>query len=148
NNGSHADDWLAGGPFSLLQNGDGLRITTAGGNFSFNPGFGAHANKAMDFRFDVDLAANGGDGAVSFFWRENGQATWQTDATLQNLTLALSSASTTWNAASKWTGWYSEMHANSILSDVMITVPEPTSLALLTLGAAVAMYPRRARSAA
>jgi PEP-CTERM motif len=119
--------------------------TLAGSGYSF-----ADNNSWYDFRMDIDLGANGGNGSATVYSRETGSSTWNVISDLENVNLGLdatreagdSSNPLNWN-----TLWFHHEGAVSGIDNLNVDpftpVPEPSVMAFGGLAALGFLFHRR-----
>jgi PEP-CTERM motif len=107
----------------------------------------ANNNSWYDFRVDIDLGANGGNGSATVYSREAGSLTWSVVPDLQGVDLeldALRAAEDSTNPLNWNTLWFHHEGATSGIDNLGLTpVPEPSVYALGALGALGFAFHRR-----
>lgn len=119
--------------------------TLAGSSFTF-----ADNNSWYDFRVDIDLGANGGDGSATVYSRLTGTSTWDLVPDLENVNLSLDASRTDDDSSNplNWnTLWFHHEGATSGIDNVDVApglvVPEPSACALVGIGALGLVLHRR-----
>ncbi len=87
-----------------------ITVTTADGSTSNAPN-GASAGDWLNFRWEIDFTANAGQGSGTLFFRNvtEGQTQWQTDSSLTDINLGLSTVATDKTNPANWNGVFLHM---------------------------------------
>ena len=95
---------------SMSSNNDLIQVKLPdGATIDYNPGF--NSGDWVDFRWDIDLDANGGQGSATLYYKNvtAGDTEWQTDSSFTDINLNLDPMATDNTNAANWDGIYLHM---------------------------------------